>query len=113
MPLLSQYAIQPCLRPFPIALDPNGSNLQNLGSFRNAQPAEVAQFDNACLASIDLSKRLKGVLKASTSIPRDFAPMRMSSSGTRSAWPPRLVEARARAWSTRIRRMICEQMARK
>jgi hypothetical protein len=81
--------------------------------FSSTQSAEVTKFTTRDWRASSAASDSSASFRASISIPRACAPSNTSSSGTRSVWPPRLAYSRPRAWSTRTRRMICEQRARK
>jgi hypothetical protein len=61
--LPSEHAIQPCLSPFPIALDSHRRDFQDLSRFLNAQSAEVTQLDDAGFARIEFGEQLQRLIQ--------------------------------------------------
>jgi len=86
-------------------------NLEHLGGFLERKAAKLAEFHHSRFARIHCGERGKSVVPTST--PRALLPSSASSSGSCACPPPRLASRRLRAWSTRIRRIIWAQRAKK
>ena len=107
-----EFAGEPDAGKLPVAPDGAERDFEDLHDLFLAQPAEITQFHDFGLARRDLRECGKCVVERDHGTIGLGEMTAVSSKFTCTAPAPRLWEPRARAASTRMRRIICAAMAK-
>ena len=103
---LRELVTQPRARGVPVVRDGARRHPKRVGRFVNAEPAKESQLDDLTGPRIDDRKRVECVVERNDVDRRSRGVATAPSSGTTSALRPRLAASRARAASTRTRRIM-------